>query len=580
MNSKKIIPLLIFMLLIVPVSFAANGDYKIPEAVKYVEIEDDGSCIITEEILYDIDGEVNGTYRDIPLRGDQSVTNISVETPGYYNTLEVLEYSDKTRIKAWLYKDKEKTQKVNDEKVKVIYKYTFNKGVKVYNDIAECQYMSWGNEWNSKVNSLKTYIKIPGSSSECEYWNNPDTYVTSSGWNGDVLETTSKNIPMHTNFEQRIIMPKSYIKSTENAQVINIDAKEKIKQDQEKYAKKQQNVKFYSMVFIAIIAIVMLLPAGIYLIFGREPKIDYNAEYEYDLPTDSTPVEVNDLFVDDVGKVDFKAFNAVLLDLIDRGYLKIVSVNSDNTIINVAHKRIDGLKDYEFDLIKYLGKFIDSNGYISMADISEKETRGGYYNFMSNWEKKASNSVPDSLEKRYFNRKGLKVFKIVSILMIIMGILIFVLGIVTILIALCGMFIILEAIVLLSIRNTVFGRWTKEGKEYHDKWMNFKKYLCDYSLIKERPPASVQVWGKYLVYAAALGCANEATETMREYFEVGGVPDNYIADNDLILLTYYGGFHQMDSSFATFQTSDSDGGYGGIGDVGGGGFGGGGGGTF
>lgn len=581
MNSKKIIPLLIIMLLIVPVTYAANSDYKIPEAIKHIEIEEDGSCIITEEIVYDIEGTVNGTYRDIPLTDNQSVTNISAETPGYYNTLEIQEDLNKTSIKVWLYKDKDKTQKISNEKVKVIYKYTFNKGLKVYNDIAELQYMSWGNEWNSKVDSLKTFIKMPGNSSECQYWNNPDTYVTSSKWNdNNELETVAKNVPKKTSFEQRIIMPKNYIKSTENAQVIGMDAKAQIEQDQEKYAQKRNNSKIISQIFLIIIAIVMLLPAGIYLIFGREPKIDYNREYEYDLPTDSTPVEVNSFVVEDVGKVNFGAFNAVILDLIDRGYFKIISANSNNTIIKVENERIDGLKDYEYDLIKYLEKFEDSNGNISMADISEKETRSGYNSFMSGWKKTAGNSIPEALEKRYFNKTGLKIFKIFAILMIILGMGIFLLGILTsIIISILGIIIIIEAIILRNIRNTVLGRWTKEGKEYHDKWMNFKKYITDYSLIKEKPPASVQVWGKYLVYAAALGCANEATGTMQKYFDVGGVSYDEIVNNNVIIFTYHGGFRQMDSSFATFQTTDSSSG-GGIGSVGSGGFGGGGGGTF
>ena len=453
--------------------------------------------------------------------------------------------------------------------------------MKVYNDIAELQYMSWGDEWNSKVASLQTFIRIPGSSSECEYWNNPDTYVTSSGWNSDELVTVAKDIPQRTSFEQRIIMPKSYIKSTDNAQVIGMDAKAQIEQDQEKYAKKQSNASILSKIFLAVIALLMLLPAGIYLIFGREPKVDYKGEYEYDLPTDSAPVEVNSIVVGDVGKVNFDAFNAVILDLIDRGYLRIVSANSSNTIIRIARERTDGLKDYESDLLDYLGKFVDSEGNISMDSISEKESRSGYQKFMSDWQKKASNSVPDSLEKRYFNRIGLKVFKIVSIIMIIMGICILLLGILaSLIIALIGIFIIIEAVIILKIRNTILGRWTKEGKEYHDKWMNFKKYISDYSLIREKPPESVQVWGKYLVYAAALGCADEATRTMQKFFDVGGVSDDYIADSNVVLFTYHGGFHQMNSAFTAFQTSDSDSGMGGIGGVGSGGFGGGGGGTF
>ena len=581
MKSGKIIPLLIIMLLIVPVSYAVNNNYEIPEAVKHVEVEDDGSCVITEEIVYDVYGSINGTYRDIPISGNQSVTNISVETPGYYNTMEVLGDSNKKCVKVWLYKDKDKTEKVSNTKVKVIYKYTFNKGLKVYNDVAELQYMSWGSEWESKVDSLKTFIKIPGSCSECEYWNNPDTYVTGSRWNdNNELETVAENIPERTNFEQRIIMPKSYIKSTENAEVIAVDAKAQIEKDQEKYAQKQSNKKITPLILLGIIGMIMLLPAGVYLLFGREPKTDYNREYEYDLPTKSTPVEVNDIVMGNVGKVDFNAFSAVILDLIGRGYLKIVFANSDNTVLRIAHEEFDEVRDYELDLISYLGRFADTDGNISMADISKKETPTRYHNFMSSWQQKASQSVPESLEKLYFNSRGFKVFKAVSIIMIVLGFAIFLLGLITsLIIAGIGIIIIVEAIMLRK-RNTLLGRWTKDGKEYHDKWMNFKKYITDYSLIHERPPASVQVWGKYLVYATTLGCAKQATSTMQKYFDVGGVPEEYIARNNVVFFAYHGGLHQMDSLLRVLNTSDSSAGFGGIGGPGSGGFGGGGGGVF
>ena len=63
------------------------------------------------------------------------------------------------------------------------------------------------------------------------------------------------------------------------------------------------------------------------------------------------------------------------------------------------------------------------------------------------------------------------------------------------------------------------GKWTAEGREFYDKWTNFKKYLKDNSLIMEKPPEAVQVWGKFLVYATALGCAEEVTKNMKEYFK-------------------------------------------------------------
>ena len=122
------------------------------------------------------------------------------------------------------------------------------------------------------------------------------------------------------------------------------------------------------------------------------------------------------------------------------------------------------------------------------------------------------------------------------------------------------------------------GKWTAEGREFYDKWTNFKKYLKDNSLIMEKPPESVQVWGKYIVYATALGCADKATENMRKYFETNQIAYDSFSDVNAVSFTYYGGLAIMQSSFNTLSRTDTS--TSGIGRAGSGGFGGGGGGVF
>ena len=72
--------------------------------------------------------------------------------------------------------------------------------------------MSWGDQWDSKVSKLKTFIKIHDDNSKTEIWNNPNTYVKESKWNNNgELETIAEDIPSHTSFEQRILMPKKLL---------------------------------------------------------------------------------------------------------------------------------------------------------------------------------------------------------------------------------------------------------------------------------------------------------------------------------------------------------------------------------
>ena len=586
MDFKKIIIIsLLLTLILAPISFADDGDYTIPKAVKDITVNDDGSTTISESIIYDIEGSVNGVYRDIPLDSQQSISDISVETPGYYNNLQVIEENGKTRLKVWLYRDKDKRYKTYDAKVKVIYKYTFNKGVKIYNDIAELQYMSWGNEWQSGVDTLITRIHIPGSHEETEYWNNPDDYVVTSNWDDDnTLSTEVKSIGSYTSFEQRILMPKSYFKSYENAKVINKDAKAQIEADQKKYKEDRDFKNKLTEIFSGLLGILMIIPAGIYGLFGREPKISYKADYESEIPYNSSAIEVNSIVKGNVGVIDDNAMYATLLDLIDRKFLKVISGNEDDTVLRLTNTDTTNLKTFERLLINFLSKF-ENNGNISLKSIADNGDPYEFKDFKNSWIEETRKGVPDSLINRYFENKGSVLFNILSYGFLALSVILFLANMFMeispkysdILIVL-SILIFIESIVMICIPNTVPGRWTQDGKEFHDKWKNFENYIQDFSLIKEHPPASIQVWGKFLVYAAALGCADEVSKNMKKYFNIANIPEEYFNQSDAVLFAYYGGFNHLDNTFTALTPSDSSSGD--IGSVGGGGFGGGGGGTF
>ena len=585
MNTKKIILIsLILMLLLVPISFAADGDYTIPSAIKDITVNDDGSTFITEKITYDVEGSINGVYRDIPHSSDQTVTNISVETPGYYNTVEVIESNGKTRIKVWLYTDEEKQQKTYNAKVEVSYSYVFNNGVKIYNDVAELQYMTWGKEWDSAVEYLESNIHIPGSKDKAEYWNNPDVYVVSSEWTSDnTLTTISKGLSSHTTYEQRILMPKSYFKSYDNAQVIDMDAKSKIESDQKIHERNRNYLNTLISLSTGILAIFMIIPMGIYAFFGREPKINYKAEYEYDLPTNATPIQVNSIVVGDVNKIDDNGFYATILDLINRKYFKVIHSDEDDTVIRQTDKDTSDLKEYEQSLLSYLSKFA-VNSDISLKSIGKTEKPSEYKKFKNNWIQLAKKEVPDSLIKGLFIKRGHRFFRAFAVIFLIISNVLFFLAASVdlklnhfLILMLMVVVIYIESTLMFAMPNTFAGHWTPQGKQFHDKWKNFEKYITDFSLIKEHPPASVDIWGKYLVYAAALGCADKVSENMRKYLDLNDLSQDYINHSDVLYFSYFGGLNHMNSSFSSLHKSSSSGGIGGVGS---GGFGGGGGGTF
>lgn len=387
-------------------------------------------------------------------------------------------------------------------------------------------------------------------------------------------------------------MPKSYFKSTQNADVINKDAKAQIETDQMKYADEISfNNNIWSIPAI-ISAILMILPLGMLLRWGRDPKILYKADYESQIPTNDSPVFINAMIPGIIEELNEDAFTATLLDLIDKKYYKMIVSNEDNTILRRTDKDTSDLKIHEMDIVEFLKGFENEKQQISLKDMGEDSYT--IQKFVHAWKIDAMRDVPISRVNRYYDKSkenymsGYNILAIFLAVVLLFASIMFGTGPWLMIGMILSVLVIVEQIIIFLFIDTPLGRWTPEGKEFHDKWKNFEKYIKDFSLIKENPPASIQVWGRFLVYATALGCADEVSKNMKKYIEFRNLPENIIYGSDVVSLGYFWGFHHIRSTFvplginnSSFENTGFDtGSFGDIGGPGSGGFGGGGGGVF
>jgi len=118
---------------------------------------------------------------------------------------------------------------------------------------------------------------------------------------------------------------------------------------------------------------------------------------------------------------------------------------------------------------------------------------------------------------------------------------------------------------LFLINSRVFGRFTKEGRIINLKWTGFKKYITDFSDIKNHPPKHVILWEEYLVYATSFGIARTVLKNIKslnlETFNNNsrlGVYSSFIVSNSF-------------SNLNTLSSTSSSGSGGGFGGGGGGG---------
>jgi len=132
------------------------------------------------------------------------------------------------------------------------------------------------------------------------------------------------------------------------------------------------------------------------------------------------------------------------------------------------------------------------------------------------WEKWRNGATSQLVELGYLEKRGARYKSVISkigYIGLVSAIALAQLGIVSI--TGSGFYVIPFLTLVASLLVTLFvssffNKRTEFGNSEYAKWLAFKKHLVDYSVTKNHPIDSVVLWGKYLIYGAALGVSLKA----------------------------------------------------------------------
>ena len=423
------------------------------------------------------------------------------------------------------------------------------------------------------------------------YYLNPEYFNLSDSINGNTINIVTKNIPKGEFYELQVLMPLDDFANASHAKHIDSNGKEQIMQKQAEY---KGSVGFWGNVFNILSAICVISPFSlilVYLRYGREPKVNYNGIYERELPTDDSPAVVNAMLNrSSIGEPDMKGFEATIMDLIDRKIFKIIIEEGELTsdlILEFDESRYSELSIEEqkvFDLLNTFGYDNKLNVSRLSSQLNNEYNAKLFVEKFDEWKDIVKDDcIGEDKLSQYFRNTGTKLSSAFTVGGLAFAAILFLMSAFSDHPAgryglFASVFLAIISIVISFIPEDIFGQWTPEGRVYYLKWMNFKKFLKDNSLIKEHPPESIVIWNKYLVYGTALGVADEVYESMKLYKPEVYEDDYYYSD--LYRFHSFSGLIMLNSAFNTGVSAanpSSDGG--GFGDIGGG-SGGGGGGAF
>ena len=99
---------------------------------------------------------------------------------------------------------------------------------------------------------------------------------------------------------------------------------------------------------------------------------------------------------------------------------------------------------------------------------------------------------------------------------------------------------------LLLILSRFMDRRTQKGADAFARCEALKRWLKDFSRLKERPVLDIKVWGEFLVYAYLFDVADEVIEELRNT-----VPELFVEDAAVSASSYYVPWWYIYSSHAT-----------------------------
>lgn len=602
-------------------------DYKID-----AKIMNNGNMHVEEYLKYYFDEDVNGVYRDILYKyafGSQKdtmkatssryqasdVSNIKVYTSdtSFNDLIESYEMLEEMAMKgnSGVYTLTEKIDNGYRKYLKVYmpaksmsykyvkYEYDIEDVAVKYNDAGEIYWNFVGGDWKNEIENLNINITFENSSITPENIQVfPHSYVRDVSYtiDNDKIQVNATDISTKTAVDARIVFPVDSLEfatKTRNEDY-DYDALLSI----EKTMENDKTRYLVSETISKVLFVVGIL--GLIAIIKETNKIvnkGKKKEKDIEIYTDTLDKYSLGKYATILNRFGGYSSNntllATILDLSDRKYIimepqkKLKKERFSNIEYNYnmklnSDKDYSELNEYEIMVINYLfngrvGNITNiTNFKLQSIELNErlKELSKSTVRVME-YNKTCQKLTEEQSEEMY--DKVPRKPKLYSCLFM------FLLGVIYI----ANLFIVSPAanvseislmlgvillfILIFSLPFILSARSLKEEyAEEYNKLMGLKKYLKEYSKLKDRYPIELVLWNKYLTFAALFGIADKVSKEFKEELLAQGYDDDYIFMTYPVLNMSINS-QNIAQSFATSTGSSSSGGYSGGGSGGGGG---------
>ncbi|KGL45751.1 hypothetical protein BMT55_15570 [Listeria newyorkensis] len=574
---KAKIILFFSLLFVIMVTFhlpvSADRSFTIPKYENYVQIQQNGTARITENVRYDFDGAFNGATMDIDTSGLPQITDLQVAVDGQpfvssnseqNGTFKANYVGDTLKIRVYSPTDTAKKD--------FTYTYTLKNAIINYNDTAEFNRKLVGKNWQETLDHVAITIMLPKATQngELQAWAHGPLDGTVLLQDNKTVKLTADNVKAGQFVEAHVIFPKNIVPFNQNIQAVDkkaaIQAQEAKLADQANFKRTLAKTVFYGGSLL-ILFLVLITISITYIKYTKSKVALFKDKYFHDIPLDMSPAVMNKLIFAQTGANDIVA---TIMDLVRKRQLTIEELphpsgnkkKATYTITKLPVPSPIELLSHETRLITWLIDKIGDGEKVTLKEINAyaKKNTTTFRTAFTNWK----NSVGTEAKKYdYFDKeassKATKLLVAALTASILIGIGIIIFSIFASIFSLFACIVsILAFVILIVFWITQFPVKNQEGTEEFAKWHAFKRYIKDVGNMDIADVGSIAIWDHYLSYSISLGLTKEVLKAASIHFS----PEQ-VQQHSGLLYYYYGGamlgsanHANMDTAFAeSFQSS-------------------------
>ncbi len=504
---------------------AAAKSYQFTRVVVTAEVLSDGSMRVTELRTYDLRGSFSWATYTLPLRGARSISEIAVaDEGGPYTPSDSTEPGTyQAEVSAGEMRLRWYFRAANEQRTFTI-SYRVHDVVTRYRDTAELFWKFIGTGWDVASDNVQISVLLAGVRREqIRAWAHGPLRGRIEIADGRVLLTVHGLDP-HDMVEGRILFPPDWVSGGRR---VDEDRLAAILKEEGSLAANANRHRAFARLSLLSAPLIPLLALAFYLFaflrYGREHPPNFQGDYFRELPKPYPPAILGVLWR--FGEPLTQDFAATIVDLARRGYLVIQEdrpeeLPGDGLVARAIHalrgttysfvrsKKADAdLPGFERRALSLL--FRGAQGGVVSSKVLgtySSEFRSGYLT----WVKQIKTAA-----ERYglFEEEGDRMRRrvtVVASVLVAAGIFLpfggaFFVGFGA-MPAGAGMVI---AAFLLFLLSPHLRRRSAEGATEFAEWRAFRRFLTDFSQLKDAPLPSLAIWEHYLPYAVTLGVAQE-----------------------------------------------------------------------